>query len=532
MPTTITKTVKSSGGDYTSRSAWEAGRQGNLPTLDQIEKAEVYAFSDTTACLIDGWTTDATRYWWIFVPLTERHGGKWDGTKARLEYTATAASQSCFRSLEDYGTLEGDQLSITLNGNTGCRLISFNSQTATNNKQIFKQVIGKNISGGTGMQGGVYTLSANTIMVYADCIFYDFDTSSGAYLRDGGASAYFYNCTFHNSSKGIDATGKTDTVTAKNCLFKSCTTAAAGTFAAGTDYNATNNASMGYSVTGAGNTHDRTSQTFTFVDEANDDFHLASSDAGALNFGVDLSADSVYPFSVDIDDQTISGSWSIGADDYVASGVTHTMSAGKLLFVGASPTTINYRTATLSPGVMWFKGYPPTVTTGSAATVTLSKGIFSFVGYAPTFFNRRTISPVVGNYLFKGYSPTVVPGVATTVTLSKGLLNFVGSAPSLYNRRTISPSAGVYYFKGYSPTYTNNKYIVFPSTGKLSFIGGRVSANIAAAQIPSSGLFYFKGFPVTTRAGFWLDITAFAASSEWSAISAISNAWTDITKER
>ena len=51
-----------------------------------------------------------------------------------------------------------------------------------------------------------------------------------------------------------------------------------------------------------------------FEDKSNSDFHLDSNDTRALDAGTDLSSDSYYPFSTDIDGDTRSG-WSIGADD-------------------------------------------------------------------------------------------------------------------------------------------------------------------------------------------------------------------------
>ena len=55
--------------------------------------------------------------------------------------------------------------------------------------------------------------------------------------------------------------------------------------------------------------------TVSFVDSANKDFHILSSDIYAKNAGTDLSADANLPFSTDIDGQTRSGFWDIGADE-------------------------------------------------------------------------------------------------------------------------------------------------------------------------------------------------------------------------
>ncbi len=56
----------------------------------------------------------------------------------------------------------------------------------------------------------------------------------------------------------------------------------------------------------------------TFIDETNNDFHLASNDTGARNYGTDLSGDINLPFSTDIDGQTRPGQliWDVGADEY------------------------------------------------------------------------------------------------------------------------------------------------------------------------------------------------------------------------
>lgn len=88
------------------------------------------------------------------------------------------------------------------------------------------------------------------------------------------------------------------------------TNAYVGTFAAGTDYNATD----GTDNIGQG-THNRISQAFSFLDEASSDFHLMETDDGAKDHGDDLSDDPDLPFSTDIDSNTRTGSWDIGADE-------------------------------------------------------------------------------------------------------------------------------------------------------------------------------------------------------------------------
>src|SRR3972149_2689414 len=114
MPTTITKTIKPSGGDYTSLSAWEAGMQKDLVTADEISVAECYSMSDTTAVSIDGWTTDATRYIKIYTPISERHDGKWNINKYRL--IASADWTGALTVVEDYVYVDGLQIEQTASG--------------------------------------------------------------------------------------------------------------------------------------------------------------------------------------------------------------------------------------------------------------------------------------------------------------------------------------------------------------------------------------------------------------------------------
>ncbi|MCK5590598.1 MAG: hypothetical protein KAI72_01460, partial [Candidatus Pacebacteria bacterium] len=61
--------------------------------------------------------------------------------------------------------------------------------------------------------------------------------------------------------------------------------------------------------------NNKTEQTFSFVDEAGDDFHLVLTDVGAKNSGTDLSADANISFSHDIENEIRSDAYDIGADE-------------------------------------------------------------------------------------------------------------------------------------------------------------------------------------------------------------------------
>lgn len=117
----------------------------------------------------------------------------------------------------------------------------------------------------------------------------------------------FYNCDAIGGAFGYVETAAMKVV---NCLSQGQSdTGFVGTFAAGSNYNASSDAS-------APGANSRTSQTFTFVNAASGDYHLAENDGGAKGFGTTDPGSGA--FSDDCDGQTRSAPWDIGFDQYVA----------------------------------------------------------------------------------------------------------------------------------------------------------------------------------------------------------------------
>ena len=66
MPTTVTKSIGTSGRDYSTLQSWEDACPADLVSADQIWKGECYNDSEFTAGVtISGQTTDSTRYVWL-----------------------------------------------------------------------------------------------------------------------------------------------------------------------------------------------------------------------------------------------------------------------------------------------------------------------------------------------------------------------------------------------------------------------------------------------------------------------------------
>lgn len=311
MPTTITKTVKPAGGDYTSLSAWEAGEQANLVTLDQIRQAECYSMEDTTGVIVDGWTTDATRYLRIYTPASERHDGKWNTGKYRLKTTDALPLWLA----EGFIRVEGLQIEVnrTIAGTTNG--VDVQSGGSAGEIRISASIVRStgSVNNGIGMDIGV---ASGSVVKTWNNIIYDF-TRSGYYsasikFNASGSTLYAYNNTLYGGYINLDAVA--GTVIAKNNIAQGSQS---------NDYNGTftsSNYNISGDATSTGGANDKINTTVSFVDLTNRDFHLAASDTAAKDAGTDLSGDANLAFSDDIDSQTRTGTWDIGADEYVVVG--------------------------------------------------------------------------------------------------------------------------------------------------------------------------------------------------------------------
>ncbi len=145
----------------------------------------------------------------------------------------------------------------------------------------------------------------------------------------GNETAYLYNCSSVSNRNGVatyQGSGTATTVYAKNCIAQSNTLANFQTSNGGT-INQTTNATSGV----------------TFIA---DGYHLAYNDAVAKDHGTNLSGispstETVFPFSDDLDKDTRTGTWDIGADEYIPPTYTLTYTAGAGgSITGTSPQTV------------------------------------------------------------------------------------------------------------------------------------------------------------------------------------------------
>lgn len=283
---------------------------------------------DTTAVDVVGYTTGADNFIKIYTPYnlatevnrSQRHTGKWTENAYRLEVSSVPSLQGVLVGRVEDMKIDGLQIFLNYSCIYHCAI---NLGYVGGHDHRVNNCIMKGRVDNTAMHNkGINAGSAGNLRAWNN-IIYDISSQKQAYGISTKGASYVYNNTIVNVGFGVVAWNGTGTI-AKNNIVTGCGAECMyGTFATGTDYNATSSTSLGYAytVTGGGNVHDRKSQVFMFRDEVNRDLHLAPNDVGAKNQGVNLSTDANIVFNADIDHQTrpsTSGSaWDIGADEFV-----------------------------------------------------------------------------------------------------------------------------------------------------------------------------------------------------------------------
>lgn len=375
----VISTINKTGEDYDTLTLWEDAKDGDLVTETRQETAECYDDDGvlTDNVTIDGSTTNSSYYMKIYTPTAERHDGKWNTSRFILQ-SSTGWSQGVFYILDEYTRIDG----LQIYNNIGEYIFSIYYYSISGESRvtdcILKGVAANERHGGlivhsTGGTTGKFYFWNN--------IIYDMGDDENYYGISDDATGtdytYAYNNTIHNSTYGIYQ--QFSRVVAKNNLCNGNAVDYSGSFYTGTTHNisedttaplittATTGTTTGTSTsklidssanftttTKVGmrikNTTDTTYtyitavdsdtqlsinddiftasegyeiyqafvRTVTFEDEAGDDFHLDSTDTGAVDYGTDLSGDANLAFTDDIDGNTRSGTWDVGADEIIA----------------------------------------------------------------------------------------------------------------------------------------------------------------------------------------------------------------------
>jgi hypothetical protein len=336
-------TTCANNGDGTSTScAASAGAAGAATTLDnalsRARTAHANLVTDDVQITIDmrgstadtstpdltGFTQDATRYIKIQVAQANRHNGQWDTSHYRLVnngYFAALYIQS-----KPFWRIDGlqiEQNKTGAGGGTGADGISI-ATGANNNGVIYitnciirytgdytnQDALGISNNAVFGSETGLKLVMYNNL-VYSFKQNFDIRTNASNNI-------YLYNNTLIGSaSTTIDLQyrlyGSGATLVMKNNLTQ---TSSSKDYDDGGSSGATFTHNNNLSKDANSPDASYRSKTVTFVGAP--DYHLGSSDTNAKDAGADLSG-VTEGFSTDIDGQTRTGTWDIGADEIVSS---------------------------------------------------------------------------------------------------------------------------------------------------------------------------------------------------------------------
>ena len=471
---TVNRTVESSGGDFTSLSAWEASRQADLVAAGDIEQAECFGFQDTAVLVVDGWTTDASNYPRAYATAGAEAQSPYntDGTAYRLEPGVNITPVDV---LELYFRIEHIQVKL-LQGTSARNGIRFQSGGNGGRAVACYALCDQNgqTSGSTGMATGVSGGGAPPVFFINGIA--DGFRSSGFFSTSGSGRAFHYYCDAPNTGDGASAGdgffGGSGRIV-KNCIgFGSDDEDYEPAYAAAS----TNNASEDTTAPGGSPT---TSISDPFVSST--DFHLASG-SDVEGQGADLSSDSDFAVSDDFDGVARDGSTpDCGAFEFVATGETVSLGVASATFTGAALTrAVGAITPALGVALATFTGSALTTTQG-AVTRTLGTALASYTGSAFTT-SFGAVTPALGVALapFTGSVLGTSLGVVTR-NLGPALGTFTGEALSVAGAqtRTLGPALGTFAAQAFTVSF-----------GSVSVsLGVALATWSAAGTVPTVGAF-------------------------------------------
>ena len=133
-------------------------------------------------------------------------------------------------------------------------------------------------------------------------------------IRLWDSTAFIYNTTIYNMAQGIALDNANASATVKNsAVFNNTDDFYNNVGTLDIDYCASDDGDGTNSVT---ITRSASNYAALVVDAPNGDFHITDTNSELYNMGTNLSSNPDLSFTYDIDGDTRSGTWDIGADEY------------------------------------------------------------------------------------------------------------------------------------------------------------------------------------------------------------------------
>ncbi len=298
---------------YGTLQDWETGQEGNLVADDLREVGVCYndATPFTSGVVIDGSTTDADHYLTLTVAEGQRHDGT-AGSGARIDAGGGFGVHAIWV-MSPYTTIRWLEITDFNDGKVGVMVTSSANGVTVENMVIHNYK--------TGFPGaGVSVFAAGTAV--RNCIIYD-GYPFGIYIEGTPpGEAIIDNCTIYDTGLygPVGIAGSTVGITNTISLGSGTDVTMAGSVTA-FGYNMFETTS-GFDPNGfEGNNQCPPiglENLFISITPTAEDLHLEPTGHTAGNTGLDLS----IVFTDDIDAETRTGAWDIGADEAISGGGT------------------------------------------------------------------------------------------------------------------------------------------------------------------------------------------------------------------
>jgi hypothetical protein len=322
MPTVVERTIKASGGDYTSCAAFLAGEVRNLVAADEIARGRGFPMLDDGGDpIVSGWTQDATHYV-DFVVATPHgcvrgqgsrrrifgfgHGFEFDQDFCRVDGWAIESDNS------GGVTAPGDRGFHVDMGASGDIRISrmYHSVFLTNDQAFFRSF---NASGGIKIWNCMASADFAQTGSFAQAI--DIASLGAAYVYGNTVLGQFFGPGGHCIG---NTSGGSPTIVCKNNIAIRGVPVNGNGFDLGgaTTTGSTNNLVDATDSSAPGSNPIQGNPVF--VDASRGDLHIAGADTKCRNVGANLSADANIPFAYDIDGtpRPQGSAWDVGAHEF------------------------------------------------------------------------------------------------------------------------------------------------------------------------------------------------------------------------
>ncbi|MCD6150027.1 LamG domain-containing protein, partial [bacterium] len=416
--------------------------------------------ADETAVRINGWTTSSANYLRIYTPIdanevgaSQRHSGKWDEGKYRLE--------DYLRINENYVRIEGLQFK-----GPGRLWIDYID------------------SGGSNLQFGYLVMSGNAVnydgvgYADADATGYLYNSVIYDYGIDGGLSRAAVNAAYGSltcMNVTVDGKGKSGNhkgfrgnsgvATAYNCVAVGY--GSEGWYNTWSGYNDATDQATDDQMPATGGVYS-IAPADSFIDYSNSDYHLKSTDTDLKDAGADLSSDPDLSFSDDIDGDTRPsdvGDWDIGSDEAMP------------------PTVINFSN---------------TSTINSSQTDKMTDGLVLMQSFDGNHMDWSQSTAEARDQSGQGNHGDVVGATAAIGKIGQAL-NFDGSG-NYVSQGNVSDGIHTVAFWIKADDLTDRKVMDLNGTEQIEIDG---TGNIAATNFPGTTTIYIDGTASSALTAGW-----------------------------